>query len=105
MKECVSSEAVAVTIAVVNTDGRRNRSASVFFSQKLAKADAVVGHRGHRGQWLLVAIQSHRRSRDGHPLWIAGLAYARTRWGSLRQATFPHLLHHRPDVTLADRLH
>jgi pimeloyl-ACP methyl ester carboxylesterase len=45
------------------------------------------------GQWLLVATQPYRRPRDGHPLWIAGLPTPDS-WRSLRQSTYPQLLHH-----------
>jgi hypothetical protein len=47
------------------------------------------------GQWLLVATRPYRRSRDGHPLWIAGLPTPDS-WRPLRQATYPQLLHHQP---------
>ena len=45
------------------------------------------------GQWLQVATQPYRRSCDGHPLWIAGLPTPDS-WRSLRQASYPQLLHH-----------
>jgi hypothetical protein len=44
---------------------------------------------------LLVAVQPYRRFRDGRPLWIAGLPTP-DQWRSLRQATYPQLLHHQP---------
>ena len=47
------------------------------------------------GLGLLVATRPYRRSRDGHPLWIAGLPTPDS-WRSLRQATSPQLLHHHP---------
>jgi hypothetical protein len=61
--------------------------------QKLAKGDAVVGHRGDLRSGLLVATRPYRRSRGDRPLWIAGLPTPDP-WGSLRQATYPQLLHH-----------
>ena len=52
------------------------------------------------GLGLLVATQPYRRSRDGHPLWIAGLPTPDS-WRALRQATYPQLLHHHPGRHLA----
>ena len=47
------------------------------------------------GQWLRVATQPYRRSRDGHPLWIAGLPTPDS-VAVAAAATYPQLLHHQP---------
>jgi hypothetical protein len=73
----------------------RNRSASALCSNSpqrtiLSSVIVVVS-----GLGLLVATRPYRRSRDGHPLWIAGLPTPDS-WRSLRQTTSPQLLHHHP---------
>ena len=64
-------------------------------SQSWRKCDPVVGHRGGLRSGVAARNPPYRRSRDDHPLWIAGLPTPNS-WRSLRQATYPQLLHHHP---------
>ena len=75
---------------LAQTDRRRRSSPASSRRAMLSSVIVVVS-----GQWLQVATQPYRRSRDGHPLWIAGLPTPDS-WRSLRQATYPQLLHHHP---------
>ena len=72
----------------------RSRSASELFSKRPRRAimSSVIVV-SSLGQVFLAITQPYTGNRDGRPLWITGLARPDSR-RSLRQASYPQLLHH-----------
>jgi len=82
-------------------EDRLRRSSRARNQRRRSSPAARKGRSCRRSSWWSpvcgcgVATQPYRRSRDDRPLWIAGLPTPDS-WRSLRQATYPQLLHHQP---------